>query len=82
MPEGIALDLLRPGAKLAPSDCAVLIGVEPDRDIEIAQRNVPLAADRAGLADLDPQITVGGEVGVRRARGRDQRKQQDQTAQH
>ena len=50
---------------LAPGDRAVLVGVEPDREIEIAQRDVPLTLDRVAV-DLECEIAVGGFMGERR----------------
>ena len=73
MPEGIGFDLPLLRLNLAPGDRPVLVGIEPDRDIEVAQRNVPLAADHAGGVGLDPQIAVGRKVCARAVRGREQR---------
>jgi hypothetical protein len=81
-PEGVRFDLRRPGAKLAPGDFAILVGIEADRDIEIAQRDIPLTINRAVRAELNPQIAVGGEVRPRRTRSDNQREQQDEPAQH
>ena len=43
---------------LAPVDRAVLVAIETDREIEIAQRDVPLAVDRFAL-DVEREIAVG-----------------------
>src|SRR5215472_950919 len=80
-PERVGFDLPRLSAQLAPGDRAVLIGVEPDRDVEIAQRDVPLPANTAVRTDIDLQIAVGSQVSPRWAR-RDQRERQDDAAQH
>ena len=51
---------------LAPGDRAVLVAVETEREIEIAQRDVPLAVD--GLAvDVEREIAVRRLVRQRRA---------------
>ena len=54
-----------PRAHLAPRDVAVAVRVETDRVVEVAQRDVPLAAQRRSVA-LDRQIGVAGLVRERR----------------
>ena len=80
--ERIRLDLARLAAQLAPGDRAVLIGVEPDYDVEVADRDVPLTANRAVGADLDAQIAVGSEMRLGGAGRGDQREQQRQAQAH
>ena len=52
---------------LAPGDLVVLIGVEPERVVEVAQRDVPLAVDPVAV-DLERQVAVGRLVRVRQGR--------------
>src|SRR5215472_14118842 len=80
--ERVGFDLPRLSAQFAPGDRAVLIGVEPDRDVEIAQRNVPLSSNNTVVTDFDLQVAVGSEVSPPWTRGRDQREQQGDAAQH
>jgi hypothetical protein len=51
--ERIGFDLARFGAQLAPRDRPVLIGIETDGDVEVAQRDIPLPVDPAIGTDLD-----------------------------
>ena len=53
---------------LAPGDLAVLVGVERDRVVEIAKRDVPLPVDPLAI-DLEREIAVGRLVRMRDVRG-------------
>ena len=68
-------DVGMPRAHLAPRDVAVAVRVETNRVVEVAQRDVPLAAQRRSVA-LDRQIGVAGLV--RERRGRDERDDEQQ----
>jgi hypothetical protein len=37
-------------AHLAPGDLAVGVGVQADRGVEVAQRDIPLAGERGAIA--------------------------------
>src|SRR6185503_19592535 len=63
----IRLDPLAPGLELAPGDLAVAVGVQADRELEVAQRDVPLAAQRRAL-DAHRQVAVARFVSVRSPR--------------
>jgi hypothetical protein len=69
---GIDLGVAR--AQFAPGDLAVAIGIEAEREIDVAQRDVPLPGDLAAL-HVEHQIAVAGLV--RQSR---QREQQNQAA--
>ena len=66
------------GAHFAPGDLAVAVGVQADGEIQVAQCDVPLAADFAG-ADGDRQVAVGRLVRLgRREPGESQAKRDDE----
>jgi len=48
-------------AHFAPCDLAVAVQVEPEREIDVAQGDVPLTADGAA-GDLEYQVAVAGLV--------------------
>jgi hypothetical protein len=54
-------------AQLAPGDLAVAVGIERERDVEVAQRDVPLAAQSCS-ADVDRQVAVRRLVCARHRR--------------
>ena len=56
--------------QLAPGDFAVAVSIQPDRDFEIAHRDVPLAGD-ARAVHRERKVTVARLVRVRRAERRD-----------
>ena len=49
----------------APGDVGIAIGIEPDGEIDIAQRDIPLAGDFLAFYIQD-EIAVAGLVRMRR----------------
>ena len=47
------------GTDFAPGNALILVGIEPEREIEITQRDVPLAGDLLA-GDFERKITVAG----------------------
>ncbi len=66
----IRRDLPMPRADLAPRDRAVLVDIETDGDVEVAQRDVPLPLHRCAV-DGERQVAVGRLVRERAAGGED-----------
>src|SRR5205823_3302767 len=69
-------------AQFAPSDRSVLVGVEADGNIEVAERDVPLTHGSSVLADLDPKVAIRGKMGVGCAASCRERETQNHPAQH
>ena len=57
-----------PGLDLAPGDRVVLIRIEPEREVEIAERDVPLPVDPCRRSTLEREVAVRRLVRVRRCR--------------
>ena len=60
--QSIRRDLVMAGAQLAPRNFAIAVAVEPDREIEVAQRDVPLAVQSTAVGG-NRQIAVARLVG-------------------
>ena len=73
--QGVSGDFLVLGLDLFPGDLAIAVGVEADRVIEIAQRDVPLPAQ---AVTREPQREIAVARFVRRCRRNPQRQHQYQ----
>src|SRR4029079_17494044 len=62
--KSVRLDIAAPGAQFSPGNRAVAIGVQADRELQVAQRDVPLAAN-CGALDADRQVAVARLVRLR-----------------
>src|SRR6516162_5351025 len=61
-----------------PRDLAVAIGIEPDRQVEVAQRDVPLPGQVTGL-HREGEVAVARLVGMGRGNPHRQQQNQDET---
>src|SRR6185437_1267702 len=54
----IALDGATMSPDLAPGDLAVVVAVDPECEIQVAQGDIPLAPKLVGMADVGPESDV------------------------
>ena len=66
----VAFDRIAMGLDLSPGDVAVVVAVDADGEIQIAQRDVELSQQRVGIRGIGVQIHIGVTLLVRQGRRR------------